>query len=313
MDAIVKLSSLGEIIHSLIILPLLVEFKGKQLNWVVDNDFKEILEDNPYLSQIIPVRLEEAKRKKDWQLLTEEVDKLRKHKFPVVYDLQGILKSGMISFFISQWRGGERIGQTPARDRIAEIFYTKKVPVRADWVATERYMAIADVYDREFLIDHPPLIGYKYYPLPQLSSTRKNVAFVIQPNSESQQLPIEKWIEIGKNLREWNIIIPYTTPQEEEYGKKILEHTDGHLVNYPLDKLKTLLSKVDLIVGHDTGATFIGWANNIPTIILALSPHRENRVLENKFTKYVECFSINSNKIEMDPKEVLSLINYLFG
>jgi heptosyltransferase-1 len=287
MDGIVKLSSLGDIIHSLIVPPLLVEFKGRQISWVVDNDFREILEDNPYISQIIPVRLREAKRKKDWQLLTEEVDKLRKFKFPVVYDLQGLLKSGVITFFISQWKGGERIGQTPARERIAELFYTQKVPVRADWVAAERYMAVAGVYDREFLLNHPPLVGYKYYPFPELSPGKKSVAFIIGSTWECRKLPIETWWEIGRGLKGWNIIIPYYGEEEKKYGERILEKVEGTLVNYPLGKLKALLSKVDLIIGHDTGPVFIGWANNIPNIILYTCTYR-NKILENRYTRSVE-------------------------
>jgi len=314
MDAIVKLSSLGDIIHSLIVLPLLVEFRGKQLSWVVDADFYEILEDNPFLSQIIPVRLREAKRKRDWQLLTEEIDKLRKYKFPVVYDFQGLLKSGIITFFISKWKEGKRIGQTPARERIAEIFYTQKIPVRADWVAAERYMAIADVYDREFLIDHPPLIGYKYYPFSELSTTRKNVAFIIGSTWECRKLPVESWWEIGKGLKGWNIIIPYFGKKEKEYGERILEKVEGTLVNYSLSKLKSLLSKVDLIIGHDTGPVFIGWANNVPNIILYTCTYR-NKILENKYTKSIE---VQQGKISkklnnshlLNPKKVFSQIDF---
>lgn len=286
MGAIVKLSSLGDVIHSTIVLPLLAE-KGERPTFFVDSSFQEILEGNRWVQQVVPVPLREIKREKSFRKLVEVVRGLGRYSFEKVVDLQGLIKSGILSWIISE-RGGERVGGTPSRERVAELFYTRKVPVDPNWVAAERYMGIAGVYNREFLLNHPPLLPFHRRDFPELSKSRPNVAFVIGSTWECRKLPVESWVQIGKGLKGTNLIIPYFGEEERRYGEEILEGVGGgHLVQYRLTELKSLLSQVDLIVGHDTGPVFIGWANNIPNLIIYTCTYR-NKILENRFCRSVE-------------------------
>jgi heptosyltransferase-1 len=54
-----------------------------------------------------------------------------------------------------------------------------------------------------------------------------------------------------------------------------------------LNELKATLSRADLIIGNDTGPTYIGWANNVPTILL-FGTTPVSRIFENKTTKVVK-------------------------
>ena len=68
--AIVKLSSLGDIIHSLVVLQFIKKhFPASEIDWVVEKRFKGILENNPHINQIHTVSLNKIKRKKSLQLL----------------------------------------------------------------------------------------------------------------------------------------------------------------------------------------------------------------------------------------------------
>ena len=62
--AIVRLSSLGDIIHSASLLPLLLESLKSTyavtLHWYVDRIFSEILEDSPWIDKLIALPLKEA-------------------------------------------------------------------------------------------------------------------------------------------------------------------------------------------------------------------------------------------------------------
>ncbi|MEO1941852.1 MAG: glycosyltransferase family 9 protein [Campylobacterales bacterium] len=286
MGAIVKLSSLGDVIHSTIVLPLLAE-KGERLTFFVDQSFSEILEGNRWVQEVVPVPLREIKKERNLRQLLGTIRELGHYSFEKVVDLQGLIKSGVLSWIISK-KGGKRIGGTPSRERVAELFYTRKVPVNPNWVATERYMGIAGVYNREFLIEHPPLLQFEQRNFPELSKNRPNVAFVIGSTWECRKLPVESWVQIGKGLKGANLIIPYFGEEEKEYGAQILEKVgEGHLVQYRLGELKSLLSQVDLIIGHDTGPVFIGWANNIPNLILYTCTYR-NKILENRYCRSVE-------------------------
>ena len=54
-----------------------------------------------------------------------------------------------------------------------------------------------------------------------------------------------------------------------------------------LNELKATISSVDLVIGNDTGPTYIGWANNIPTILL-FGTTPISRIYENKTTKIIK-------------------------
>jgi len=64
---------LGDIIHSSIVLPYL-----KKIDFIVDNSFAQILDYNPYINKVIPIRLREAK--KDKKLFFKELDELKRTK-----------------------------------------------------------------------------------------------------------------------------------------------------------------------------------------------------------------------------------------
>lgn len=311
--ALVKLSSLGDIIHSLIVPPLLKK-RGEEVHFVVDSNFKEIVTDNPYISQIVEVPLRRAKREKNWRLVVQIWRELGRFEYRKVVDLQGLIKSGVIARRIVG-KGGEVVGGVPPRERLVSLFYNRKVPIDWQKVAAERYMEIAGVLDRQFLIDHPPLVGYPPFSDPHLSQTRKNVAFIIGSTWECRKLPVETWVKIGEMLKGWNILIPYWGEKEREYAFQIAERIEATPLSYPLRQLKALLSKVDLILGHDTGPTFIGWANNIPNIILYTCTYR-NKILENRWTKSVEVQrgQVDRNLYNahlLDPKLVEERLNEL--
>ena len=116
MSAIIKLSSMGDIIHSLVVLPKL----DRKVNFLVDNSFKDILEHNPYIDNIIPIHLREAKKKKE--LFFSEFKRLKEFNFDEVYDLQGLFKSAIVAKLVSK----NRIGYANAREKVASFFTQKR-------------------------------------------------------------------------------------------------------------------------------------------------------------------------------------------
>lgn len=77
--------------------------------------------------------------------------------------------------------------------------------------------------------------------------------------------------------------------------------------------LKALISKVDLLIGNDTGVSFIAWANNVNNIILYGCTYN-NKILENKFSKSVEIQKgIISKKLfnmdKIDIKKIIKIID----
>ena len=62
--AIVKLSSLGDIVHSMVILQFIKKnYPNSIIDWVVEKRFQDVLQNNPHINKIHTVNLNEAKKR----------------------------------------------------------------------------------------------------------------------------------------------------------------------------------------------------------------------------------------------------------
>ena len=63
--AIVKLSSLGDIVHTMFVLQFIKKkYPFSNIDWIVEKRFKGVLEFNPHISNIKCVNLHKAKKNK---------------------------------------------------------------------------------------------------------------------------------------------------------------------------------------------------------------------------------------------------------
>jgi len=303
MDTIIKLSSLGDIIHSLVVLPKL---KNK-IDFVVDESFKGILKDNPYINNIVSVNLREAK--KDKKQLWHIYKKLRKKTYQNVYDLQGLIKSALVARII----GNEVIGYANPREKIASVFYDKKIRSKKKF-AVQRYLELFEIDNDEYLKNHPKLLFYKDREFEFLSRDKKNIIFIIGASWECKKVPVNIWIELAGYFKNENIIIPYVGENEKKEAFFIAEKLPNVTpVSLNLNDLKALIDKSDLLIGNDTGPSFIAWANNVKNIILYGCTYN-NKILENKLSKSVEIQQGEINKRlnvmgKMDVKNIIRKID----
>lgn len=92
---IVKTSSLGDVIQSLIVLNYLKEkFPHCKIDWIVRRDVISFLKSHPFLDEAI-------------ELSISNLLKIRKKTYDFIFDLQGNTKSGFVTFFC---KGKEKIG-----------------------------------------------------------------------------------------------------------------------------------------------------------------------------------------------------------
>ncbi|MEK7306323.1 MAG: glycosyltransferase family 9 protein, partial [Nitrospirota bacterium] len=89
---IIKPSSLGDIVHSLPTLKAVRQLFPKAfISWLVKEEWVGILAGNPYLDEILsfPFTLKG---------MPQIIGSVRKRRFDLVLDLQGLLRSSVISF-----------------------------------------------------------------------------------------------------------------------------------------------------------------------------------------------------------------------
>ncbi|MDH4099975.1 MAG: glycosyltransferase family 9 protein, partial [Nitrospirota bacterium] len=138
---IIKLSSLGDVVHALPALRALrLKFPSARISWLVNRGLEGILEGNPDLDEIIRF---DRKRWGQWRdcgamgELKSFVLGLRDRSFDLVLDLQGLLRSGVLAALTD---APVRVGFTNARE-LSPLFYTHKVPVPEDDIhAVDRYL-----------------------------------------------------------------------------------------------------------------------------------------------------------------------------
>ncbi len=125
---IIKPSSLGDIVHALPVLAALRRADpGAHIAWLVSRSFAALLDGHPLLDEVIVFdRARYGKMLRSGRALGEFLRflrELRRRRFDLVVDLQGLFRSGFLAFASG---AEQRVGFAAARES-AGLFYTQRV------------------------------------------------------------------------------------------------------------------------------------------------------------------------------------------
>ena len=142
---LIKPSSLGDIIHALPVLTALRRtWPNAHIAWLVGSSFASLLAGHPLLNEVIPFDRQRYGRMWRSPAIFIEfwrfVGAIRRKRFDLVIDLQGLIRSGILSYF-----GGARtrVGFADAREA-AWLFYNRRVRCPADALhAVEKNLHVA--------------------------------------------------------------------------------------------------------------------------------------------------------------------------
>lgn len=141
---IIKPSSLGDIVHALPVLHgLRTRHPGAHIAWLVGTSFASLLEGHPQINELI--RFDRARFGRMWRSpavffeFWRFVGEIRRRRFDLVVDLQGLIRSGLMAWL----SGGWSVGFAEARE-LAWMFYSRRVRPAASAVhAVEKNLAVA--------------------------------------------------------------------------------------------------------------------------------------------------------------------------
>ena len=125
--ALLKPSSLGDIVHALPVLTALRRrFAAAHITWIVNRSYEPLLEGNPDLDATLTFDRGALKRGVVSTAMTAVrfANTLRSGKFDLAIDLQGLFRSGLVTFATGAAR---RVGLSTAREGAAH-FYTDVIP-----------------------------------------------------------------------------------------------------------------------------------------------------------------------------------------
>ena len=309
--AIVKLSSLGDIVHSMVALQFIKRsYPDSKIDWIVEEKFKGLLENNPHLNNIYSVSLQKAKKRKSFFLLFKELRKIRKLKgYDFVIDAQGLLKSAIVSKMIST-KQNVGFDKNSIREPLASIFYNKKISIAYDANSIDRNIKVIcsplniniegnDIFDKK------PFIISAF----QNKSARDiYIVFVVGSTWKSRNYPKEKYVEIANKLKKKCLVIWGNESEKRKANWMALQSDFIEVApKLNLDGLKEIIKNSVLVIGNDTGPSHIAWGMNLPSIVL-FGPTPINRVYQTKTNRVLKSSSkvdhFNLDKNDLSIKQI---------
>jgi heptosyltransferase-1 len=326
--AIVKLSALGDIVHAMVALQFIkAHFPEIQIDWIVEERFAEVLENNPDINHILTVNLKSLKTNKAG--IFQQIKNVRKYalnNYDLVIDAQGLIKSAIIAKLLSKHIAG--FDANSIREKVASWFYDVKLACAYDANAITRNAFVLSSplgikISAEQILNKKPFLFFNNEN-PQiydfLHTDRKNIVLVIGSSWDSKNYPADKFVKIALALQQ-NCLVIWGNEQEREKADWMSAQS-GNIQVMPrldLNSLKALIARADLLIGNDTGPTHMAWALNRPSItIFGPTPIRMayqtgiNKVV--KSASIVNPFKLNRQDDsikDIDENEVIELAKTL--
>lgn len=307
--AIVKLSALGDIVHAMVALQFIKRSSPEiQIDWLVEESFVEILQNNPDINQILTVNLKALKKNKIGVI--KEFNKIKQYAnnhYDLVIDAQGLIKSAVVARLLSRNTAG--FDKQSIREKPATKLYKSTVSIPYDANTIDRNATVIaqplgiNISQQQILDKSPFLFSHdlddldNYFPMDQ-----PNVLFVIGSTWPSRNYPKEKYLHIIEALNVNSLII-WGNKQEHEDAKWIANRTKKATIipKMSLNDLKSTIKHADLVIGNDTGPTHMAWGFNKPSITL-FGPTPVSRVYQTPINKVLKSPSV-VNPFKLNKKD----------
>ncbi len=268
---VVRLSSLGDIVHNLPAVGVLRDaFQGARIDWLIDRKWAALLHGNADVSEVI------ALDRRSWRAGSALVGRLRSAGYTCAIDFQGLYKSALLAFLCGAPR---RVGFSPqeAREAGAAFFYTDRV-TPAPGHKVMQNIALAEAAGAR--------AGAARFPLRISAQAQAAIAgrlrahevgeyFVVSPGGgwKSKCWPPERYGEVCREVarsRGWRAVVNHG-PGEEEIAaavRRAATPAEPVLLSTDVPELMALLGRAKLIVAGDTGPMHLAVALGTPAVAL---------------------------------------------
>lgn len=269
---VVKLSSMGDVIHSL---PALTDAEKKipgiKFDWVVEENFVEIAQWHPAVENVIPINLRSWRGNKWHAIRTGEILKflkqLRLKEYDLIIDAQGLLKSAVVSLLAKGKRAG--LDKYSARGKYISWLYHQPFYVFPEQHAVER---VRQLFSKALHYDHTDLsVDYGLSSLCTKKSSNNNyLVFLHSTTWDSKLWPEKYWVQLVKKVIEkgYKVKLPSGNAVEKERADRIGQKIEGVEIfpRLSIKKIAELLFNAQAVVSVDTGFGHLAAALNIPTV-----------------------------------------------
>lgn len=262
--ALIKTSSMGDVIHNLpVASDILEHYPNAVIDWVVEEAFAAIPAMHPGIANVVPVAVRRWRKspfaRKTREEFAEFRERLRIRPYDLIIDTQGLLKSALISKLAIGTRCGH--GRASAREPLASLFYDRAFPIetRLHAVTRNRMLAASCLgYTLDNELDYG--IG--------MAAEGQGYAVLLHATSRTEKLWNESdWVELGKRL-EMKCFLPWGSTEERQRSERLSSRIPGSEVppQLSLDEAARLISGADIVFGVDTGLAHLAAALSVPVV-----------------------------------------------
>jgi ADP-heptose:LPS heptosyltransferase len=271
---VIKPSSLGDIVHGLQVLQSVKrQWPECRLTWVARDRFAGLVRAAPFVDEVL-----EFRRKTGWRGIWEILRTLRGRRFDAVWDMQGLLRSGMMA---GAARSSRRWGRADSREG-AGIFYHHRIsPPEGE--GPHHAIRVVQGFPRAFGLDAEvtiplELVAGKRFGWEGFFDGDAGLRFVIFTDSRGvgkewpgfDRLTHLIWERIPGSRVAW------CAGQRMAPGGDLPEGRFLNLTGCPLDEMIELCRQPSVFIGNDSGPMHLSAAvgNRVLAIFGPTSPLR---------------------------------------
>lgn len=276
---IVKMSSLGDVIHALAaVTDARRALPDVQFDWVVEEAYKDMPAWHPAVDRVIPIALRrwrkaplKALRSGEWRRFRQQ---LREREYDLVLDAQGLIKSA----WVARKARGPRYGfdRDSIREPIAARAYQHRIAVakgrHTGQHAVERLRKLFALTLNYPLPQGPAEFGVDRRQFLAEGQLPQGLIFFHGTVRDTKCWPEPYWRELAERFsaQGYAISLPWGNEVERARAERIADELK-HVSVMPrmgIDALVLKIAAAKGVVGVDTGLTYLALALGVPTVAI---------------------------------------------
>lgn len=269
---LVRLGALGDVVHAMpVVHALATEFPGARIDWLVDPRYAPMVRMVRGLTRAVafdPRGLMTSERR---SATLSVLAGLRRERYDVVYDLQGLVKSAAAARLAG---GDEVVGfeRADLREPAARFFYTRTVDVSAvPHVIDKNLRLVGSLSSAVFALDVP---SPSWMDAVRAASGASGF-IVVNPGAgwPNKRWPAARFGALASALRSSHGVASLVLwgPGEEQLADAVVEASGGAARRAPATDIVesfALLREARLAVAGDTGPLHVAGAVGTPVVAL---------------------------------------------
>ena len=243
------------------------------ISWFCDARFEQIARLLAGVDEVVALPLKDKKFLKSFEILRQ-----KQGQFDIIIDLQGLLKSALVSRSLGKNIFG--FDRFSTKEGLASIFYTHKYSCNYDKNIILRNLelcafALNFSFDEKEILTKEPCflkksrIHNENSRIPSDNSRIPNKKILIAPFASESSKCYAHFASVIKGAKEFAqcFLVAGSEPERKKAAKLA---SSGATLLAPLDLAQILefMDTCDLIIGNDSGITHLAWAQNYATITL---------------------------------------------